>query len=82
MVQFSDLAMLKAHSADFFLFRLVALDKRNFETGTYCEVCKMAVSYMDKLLEANATEEQIEEAVRKVCSFLPDSMREQVRSRR
>lgn len=38
----------------------------------------MAVSYVDKLLEKNSTEEEIEEAVRKVCSFLPDSMREQV----
>lgn len=39
----------------------------------------MAVSYIDKLLEKNATEEEIEEAVRKVCSFLPDSMKAQVR---
>ncbi|XP_056292192.1 LOW QUALITY PROTEIN: prosaposin [Pseudoliparis swirei] len=36
-------------------------------------ICKMAVNYIDGILEKNATEEQIEEAVRKVCSFLPDS---------
>lgn len=42
-------------------------------------MCKLAVSYLDELLEKNATEKEIEEAVRKVCSFLPDSMREQVK---
>ncbi|KAI3363099.1 hypothetical protein L3Q82_011747, partial [Scortum barcoo] len=50
-----------------------ALDQRRFKAGGYCEVCKMAVSYIDGILEKNATEAQIEEAVRKVCSFLPDS---------
>lgn len=38
----------------------------------------MAVSYIDGILEANATEAQIEEAVRKVCSFLPDSLQTEV----
>lgn len=52
----------------------------SFKTGGYCEVCKMAVSYIDKILEKNATEAEIEEAVRKVCSFLPDSFQTQVRS--
>ncbi|XP_075874962.1 prosaposin isoform X1 [Nelusetta ayraudi] len=56
---------------------VVALDKTSFKTGSYCEVCKVAVAYVDKLLEKNATEEEIEEAVRKVCSFLPDSIKEQ-----
>lgn len=80
MLQFSDLSVLKAHSADSSFFSpSVALDKTSFKTGSYCEVCKMAVTYVDKLLEKNATEEEIEEAVRKVCSFLPDSMKEQVR---
>ncbi|XP_037127600.1 prosaposin isoform X1 [Syngnathus acus] len=50
-----------------------ALDKTVFKTGGYCKVCKMAVAYIDGILEKNATEEQIQEAVRKVCSFLPDS---------
>ncbi|XP_029377552.1 prosaposin isoform X2 [Echeneis naucrates] len=50
------------------------LDQTRFQAGGYCDVCKMAVSYIDKLLEKNATEQQIEEAVRKACSFLPDSM--------
>lgn len=57
----------------------VALDKSHFKTGAYCEVCKMAVNYIDGILEKNATEAQIEEAVRKVCSFLPDSYKTQVR---
>lgn len=49
-----------------------------FQSGSYCDVCKMAMTYVDNLLEKNATEEEIAEAVRKVCSFLPDSMKEQV----
>ncbi|XP_054455873.1 prosaposin [Anoplopoma fimbria] len=50
-----------------------ALDQDLFKTGGYCEVCEMAVRYIDGILEKNATEAEIEEAVRKVCSFLPDS---------
>ncbi|XP_034753387.1 prosaposin isoform X2 [Etheostoma cragini] len=50
-----------------------ALDQTRFKAGGYCQVCKMAVSYLDGILEKNATEAQIEEAVRKVCSFLPTS---------
>lgn len=41
-------------------------------------MCKMAVKYVDGILEQNATEAQIEEAVRKVCSFFPDSLRTEV----
>lgn len=38
----------------------------------------MVVGYIDGILEKNATEVQIEEAVRKVCSFLPDSYQTEV----
>ncbi|KAK2824136.1 hypothetical protein Q5P01_021311 [Channa striata] len=51
-----------------------ALDQTRFKVGGYCEVCKMAVTYIDSILEKNATEAQIEEAVRKVCSFLPEAL--------
>uniref|UniRef100_A0A3Q2NYE7 Prosaposin n=1 Tax=Fundulus heteroclitus TaxID=8078 RepID=A0A3Q2NYE7_FUNHE len=54
---------------------IVALDQSRFKVGGYCEVCKMAVSYIDGILEKNATKEEIEEAVKKVCSFLPDTYR-------
>lgn len=57
---------------------VAALDKARFETGGYCEVCKMAVTYIDRILEKNATEAQIEDAVRRVCSFLPDSFQSEV----
>lgn len=57
---------------------LVALDKARFEVGGYCEVCKMAMSYIDGILQKNATEQEIEEAVKKVCSFLPDSYKTEV----
>lgn len=54
---------------------VAALDETRYKAGGYCEVCKMAVKYVDGILEQNATEAQIEEAVRKVCSFFPDSLR-------
>ncbi|XP_061602205.1 prosaposin [Cololabis saira] len=56
---------------------VVALDQHRFKVGGYCEVCKMAVNYMDGILEKNATEAEIEEAVKKVCSFLPESYQTQ-----
>jgi len=59
-------------------FSPAALDMTLYKTGGYCDVCKMAVNYIDGILEKNATEEQIEEAVRKVCSFLPDSFQTEV----
>lgn len=64
----------------FFFNSLVALDKTRFKVGGYCEVCKTAVTYIDRILEKNATESQIEEAVRKVCSFLPNTMQKEVRT--
>lgn len=55
------------------------MDKAHFKDGAFCEVCKTAILYLDNFLEKNATKAKIEEAVRKVCSFLPDSVRTQVR---
>lgn len=43
-------------------------------------MCKKAITYVEEILEKNATEAQIEEAVRKACSFLPDSLQSEVRS--
>lgn len=63
-----------------FPFLPAALDQTRFKVGGYCKVCKMAVNYIDGILEKNATEAQIEEAVRKVCSFLPDSLQTEVSS--
>ncbi|XP_072533734.1 prosaposin [Salminus brasiliensis] len=53
------------------------MEKADFEAGGFCDVCKMAVRYVDGILEQNATEAQIEEAVRKVCNFLPDEYKTQ-----
>jgi hypothetical protein len=39
----------------------------------------MAVRYVDGILEQNATEAEIEAAVRKVCNFLPESVQTEVR---
>ncbi|XP_072293528.1 prosaposin isoform X2 [Eucyclogobius newberryi] len=50
---------------------MAALDQTRFKVGGYCDVCKLAVNYIDGILEQNATEAQIEDAVKKVCNFLP-----------
>ncbi|XP_029925983.1 prosaposin isoform X2 [Myripristis murdjan] len=51
------------------------MDQARFKAGGFCDVCKMAVRYIDGILEQNATEAEIEDAVRKVCNFLPESVR-------
>ncbi|CAB1353405.1 unnamed protein product [Coregonus sp. 'balchen'] len=51
------------------------LDRSQVEAGGFCDVCKMAVRYIDGILEQNATEAQIEDAVRKACSFVPEGIR-------
>ncbi|KAK7148161.1 hypothetical protein R3I93_012471 [Phoxinus phoxinus] len=53
------------------------MEKEQFEAGGFCDVCKMAVRYVDGILEQNATQAEIEEAVMKVCSFLPEAVRDQ-----
>lgn len=56
------------------------MDQSNFDNGGFCEVCEMAVRYIDGILEQNATEAQIEAAVQKVCNFLPEATRTEVRT--
>jgi len=51
------------------------MDQVVYQAGGFCDVCKMAIRYVDGILEQNATEAEIEDAVRKVCSFLPESVR-------
>lgn len=71
--------IFKAYFLDPFLFSHPAvMDKARFDNGGFCDVCKMAVRYIDGILEQNATEAEIEDAVRKVCSFLPESVRTEV----
>ncbi|KAI4874094.1 hypothetical protein NFI96_016336 [Prochilodus magdalenae] len=53
------------------------MEQAEFEAGGFCDVCKMAVRYLDGILEQNATEAEIEAAVKKVCNFLPDEFRTQ-----
>ncbi|XP_048578655.1 prosaposin isoform X2 [Nematostella vectensis] len=40
-----------------------------------CEVCTVVMSYLDDTLKENATEEEIKEALDKVCSYLPSSIK-------
>ncbi|XP_041116849.1 prosaposin-like isoform X1 [Polyodon spathula] len=54
-----------------------AMDQARFKAGDFCQVCQMAVRYIDGILQQNATEAEIEAAVQKVCSFLPAAMQEE-----
>ncbi|KAK7902200.1 hypothetical protein WMY93_018969 [Mugilogobius chulae] len=56
---------------------IAAMDQTRYKAGGYCDVCKLAVNYIDGILEQNATEAQIEEAVKKVCNFLPDAFKDE-----
>uniref|UniRef100_A0A8C1LN97 Prosaposin n=1 Tax=Cyprinus carpio TaxID=7962 RepID=A0A8C1LN97_CYPCA len=56
---------------------VTVMDKQRFEAGGFCDVCKMAVRYVDGILEQNATQAEIEDAVLKVCNFLPDAVRDE-----
>ncbi|XP_071247460.1 prosaposin isoform X3 [Salvelinus alpinus] len=51
------------------------LDQSQVVAGGSCDICKMAVRYIDGILEQNATQAQIEDAVRKVCSLVPEAVR-------
>lgn len=48
--------------------------------GGFCDICKMVVAYADRELEKNATTAEIEALLEKVCHFLPESVRDQVKS--
>ncbi|XP_073541951.1 prosaposin [Phyllobates terribilis] len=50
------------------------LSAEHIQSGGSCPVCKMIVEYMDKLLEKNATQERIKNALHVVCNYLPDKM--------
>ncbi|XP_040293597.1 prosaposin isoform X1 [Bufo bufo] len=54
--------------------QMIKLSPEQIQSGGYCEVCKMMINYMDKMLKSNVTEEKIKAALKVVCSFLPDSM--------
>ncbi|XP_066475149.1 prosaposin [Tiliqua scincoides] len=47
------------------------------QAGDICDVCKMVVAYADKQLAKNATTEEIEAVLEKVCNFLPESAKNQ-----
>ena len=44
-----------------------------------CDVCKFVVSYLKTVVDANTTVEEAEDLLKKVCSFLPDTVSAQVR---
>ncbi|GFN91862.1 proactivator polypeptide, partial [Plakobranchus ocellatus] len=45
--------------------------------GELCFVCKMVVSALDELLDSNATKADVEAALERVCSMLPQGLKPQ-----
>jgi len=43
-----------------------------------CLVCEMIVQYVEAMLDQKASVEEIEKVLKKVCNFLPDSMKSEV----
>ncbi|XP_053307225.1 prosaposin [Spea bombifrons] len=60
--------------------KIVKLNPEKVKSGGSCQVCKMIVKYIDELLEKNATELKIQDALKKVCNFLPDSVQDECRA--
>ena len=58
------------HNASFYLLG---------KSGDTCFVCKAVVQYIQALLEDKSSLSEIEKLMKKVCNFLPDSMKSQVR---
>ncbi|XP_072347983.1 prosaposin isoform X2 [Scyliorhinus torazame] len=57
----------------------VAIEKvkpKQQKAGPLCEVCQQMVRQLDKFLQKNATEKEIEAALDRVCNLLPATMRE------
>jgi hypothetical protein len=47
-----------------------------------CLICETLVQYVEAMIENNATVVQVEAVVKKVCNFLPDTMKVQVTTAR
>eukprot|EP00061_Rhincodon_typus_P017000 g45495.t1 len=47
------------------------------KTGPLCEICITVIRYLDAALEKNSTEQEIENALDKVCSMLPTTVRDE-----
>ncbi|KAK3744542.1 hypothetical protein RRG08_056678 [Elysia crispata] len=45
--------------------------------GPQCVICQFAINKLEQILSANASEEQIEQALERVCNFLPASVKQE-----
>lgn len=45
-----------------------------------CEICEMAMQYLDSMLSNNSTEEEIRQGLDQLCGYLPESVRGEVRN--
>jgi methionine aminopeptidase len=43
-----------------------------------CLICETVIQYVETLVTENATVQEIDDALKKVCNFLPDTMKAQV----
>ena len=43
-----------------------------------CEVCEMAMKYLDSMLSNNSTEEEIKKGLDQLCGYLPSSAQQEV----
>ena len=44
-----------------------------------CDLCEEAANYLKAFLDANTTQEEVEDFLDKLCNFLPDTVTAQVR---
>ncbi len=45
---------------------------------TACDICKLAAGFLQKFVDANATEDEAKSAVEKLCDILPGSAKNEV----
>ena len=43
-----------------------------------CEICEMAMQYLDSMLSNNSTEDEIRKGLDQLCGYLPESVRGEV----
>jgi len=66
-----------ARSTKWFLF-IVFYEQRLKAKGEFCEPCKLLINTLDGLLEDNATRDDIEKALEKVCDQAPSELQQTV----
>ncbi|XP_030059280.1 prosaposin isoform X2 [Microcaecilia unicolor] len=58
-------------------FLVERITPEQLRSGEFCKVCELLMSYLDIILQKNYTEKMIEDALHKVCNFLPVAQQHQ-----